>query len=180
MTGKTLLSSQVKGLLSSVSEHGAQHLNEIESDLKQTDALLSEAIDKLCKSFLAIQQAVSDHQATVEQLLSGMPADKASQLQSSQSEIAQHVNAAVTGLQFQDMTSQLFARTVRRVTGLREALEQIGASSSDLPDNNEPGDIVATLESMNTVLNEQSAKLEGLLWKAVCQTHMESGDVELF
>lgn len=180
MTGKTLLSSQVKGLLSSVSEHGAQHLNEIESDLKQTDALLSEAIEKLCRSFLAIQRAVSEHQATVEQLLGGMPVDKAAELQSSQSEITQHVNAAVTGLQFQDMTSQLFARTVRRVTGLRQALEQIGASSSDLQDNGELGDIVATLESMNTALNEQSMKLEGLLWKAVCQTHMESGDVELF
>ena len=180
MTGKTLLSSQVKGLLSSVSEHGAQHLNEIESDLKQTDALLSEAIEKLCRSFLAIQQAVSDHQATVEQLTAGLPVEKAAELQSSQSEIAQHVNAAVTGLQFQDMTSQLFARTVRRVAGLREALKQIGTGSLNLQDNGEPGDIVTTLESMNKVLNEQSAKLEGVLWKAVCQTHMESGDVELF
>jgi hypothetical protein len=37
-------------------------------------------------------------------------------------EVSHHVNAAVTGLQFQDMTSQLLERIVRRVIGLREAL----------------------------------------------------------
>ena len=48
-----------------------------------------------------------------------------------------------------------------------------------------PGDVdqnqlQALLEQANASLKMQSAKLENELWKAVRQTHMESGDVELF
>jgi len=41
-------------------------------------------------------------------------------------------------------------------------------------------DMAALLNDLNKALDEQSAKLESVLWKAVSQTHMESGDIELF
>ncbi|MGZ3159248.1 MAG: chemotaxis protein, partial [Burkholderiaceae bacterium] len=95
-------------------------------------------------------------------------------------EIGQHVNAAVTGLQFQDMTSQLIGRTVRRVTGVREVLTLVGQSSSGVMPESDAEEIVAFLNDINKVMEEHSTKLESVLWKAVRQTHMESGDVELF
>lgn len=181
MTREKVLGSQVKHLLSNLSGHGTQHLTEVETDLVQTSILLGEAIEKLGASFMAIHEAVSAQQQTIDLLLSGatLTPDMAEKLKARQGEISQHVNAAVTGLQFQDMTNQLIGRTVKRVTGLREVLDGVGSGSSGISESNAE-EIVESLSSINKVLEEQSAKLESALWKAVCQTHMESGDIELF
>jgi hypothetical protein len=54
MTIKNSLALEIKKLLTGLSEHGSQHLSEIETDLVQTNILLSEAIEKLSASFMAI------------------------------------------------------------------------------------------------------------------------------
>ena len=58
MTIKNSLALEIKKLLTGLSEHGSQHLSEIETDLVQTNILLSEAIEKLSASFMAIHAAV--------------------------------------------------------------------------------------------------------------------------
>ncbi|QDZ28150.1 chemotaxis protein [Noviherbaspirillum sp. UKPF54] len=181
MTREKMLGSQVKHLLSNLSDHGTQHLTEVETDLVQTSILLGEAITKLGGSFMAIHEAVTAQQETIDLLLSGAKPtpEIAEKLKAKHGEISQHVNAAVTGLQFQDMTSQLIGRTVTRVIGLREVLSGVGSGSSGISENSAE-EIVETLKGINKVLEEQSVKLESALWKAVCQTHMESGDIELF
>lgn len=182
MTTEKLLGSQVKHLLSNLSDHGTQHLTEAETDLVQTDFLLGEAIEKLSASFMAIHAAVSAQQEAIDSLLAGAKSasEIADNLKARQAEIGKHVNAAVTGLQFQDMTSQLINRTIRRITGLRDVLGGIGSNSSGMPSESNPQQIIETLNDMNKALEEQSIKLESALWKAVSQTHMESGDIELF
>lgn len=181
MAREKMLGSQVRHLLSNLSDRGTQHLTEVETDLVQTSVLLGEAIEKLGTSFMAIHEAITAQQQTIDMLLSGVKPtpEMAEQLKAKHGEIGQHVNAAVTGLQFQDMTNQLLSRTVTRVIGLREVLGGIGTGSSTISEGNAE-EIIATLGSINTLLEEQSAKLESALWKAVCQTHMESGDIELF
>jgi hypothetical protein len=182
MTRKDLLGSQVKRLLSGLSDHGSQHLTEVETDLVQTTYLLSEAIEKLGASFMAIHEGVSAQQETVDMLLSGatMTPDMESRLRALQGEVALNINAAVTGLQFQDMTSQLIGRTVRRIAGLRDVLSAVGSSGAMMAADGKPEEIVALLADINKALEDQSTKLESVLWKAVSQTHMESGDIELF
>lgn len=181
MKKNKLLGSQVKNLLSNLSDHGTLHLTEVETDLMQTSFLLGEAIEKLGASFMAIHEAVTAQQDSIDLLLSGTrpTPDLIEQVKAKHAEIGAHVNAAVTGLQFQDLTNQLLGRTVRRVTGLREVLDGIGSGSAEISETNAE-EIIATLTAINKVLEEQSVKLESALWKAVCQTHMESGDIELF
>lgn len=181
MAREKLLGSQVKHLLSNLSDHGTQHLTEVETDLVQTSLLLGQAIEKLAASFMAIHEAVTAQQETIDLLLSGATPtpEIAGALKEKQSEIGQHVNAAVTGLQFQDMTNQLLGRTVTRVCGLREVLGGVGSGSSAISESNAE-EIVTALNGINRALEEQSTKLESALWKAVCQTRMESGDIELF
>lgn len=176
------MGSEVKQLLSGISDHGAQHLNEVETDLAQTSFLLGEAIEKLAASFMAIHAAISAQQALVDLLVaSAAPAPEiAVRLQAMQGEIGRHVNAAVTGLQFQDMTSQLIDRTVKRVVGFRDVLGMLGASGEAAPPESETAEIVDLLANINELLQEQSTRLESVSWKAVSQTHMESGDIELF
>jgi methyl-accepting chemotaxis protein len=180
MTRTTSLGSELRLLLCNLSEHGAQHLTEIETDLAQTNFLLGEAIEKLGASFMAIHEAIATQQRMVESVLSSaMLAPQISEdLKAQHAEIARHVSSAVTGLQFQDMTSQLIGRTVKRVTGLREVLNGVGSSA--VPAGTAAEEIIEALNGINAMVEQQSVKLESELWKAVCQTHMESGDVELF
>jgi molecular chaperone DnaK (HSP70) len=182
MASKTMLGCQLKRLLSNLSDRGTRHLSEVETDLEQTSFLLNGAIGKLGASFSAMHAAVAAQQEAVDALLAGATptSEMVESLKAGRAEIDRHVNAAVTGLQFHDMTSQLIGRTVRRIDGLRNVLGHIGASGTDMPADNDTKELVAALDRINSVLEQQSRELENALWKAVNQTHMESGDVELF
>lgn len=182
MTSKKMLGSQVKRLLSGVSDHGKQHLIEVETDLVQTAFLLGEAIEKLGASFFALHAAVIAQQNEVDLLLADLDGDdpKMQRLRLIQEEIVQHTNGAVTGLQFQDLTSQLLARTVQRIIGLRNVLSSLEVDGSDLPNDGEEDEIVVKLNSINKHLEAQSSELKDLLRKAVHQKDMDSGDIEVF
>jgi hypothetical protein len=182
MARDNLLGSQVKQLLSGVSDHGIYHLAEIETDLAQTTILLAEAIEKLGASFMAVHAAVCAQQETVDLMLSGVaPAPElAAKLVASRTEIGQHVNAAVTGLQFQDMTAQLISRAMARIAGLRDVLDTLGNGGADLIPDSESAEIEALVKSVNELIKEKSLKLGSASWKAVSQKHMDSGDIELF
>jgi hypothetical protein len=182
MPKKKLLGIQVKHLLSGVSDHGTQHLAEVEADLVQTALLLGEAIEKLGVNFMAIHAAVCAQQETVNLLLSGKvpTSEYAEKLKEVDGEIGKRVNAVVTSLQFQDLTSQLIGRTVMRVTKLREYLDTLGSSCAVMLPDSDCDEIVNLLGQLNETLAAQSVELHSILRKAVTQTHMESGDIELF
>jgi hypothetical protein len=182
MTRKKILGSHVKRLLSGVSDHGRRHLSEVETDLLQTELLLEEAVDKLTHSFMAIHSAVGARQDAINRLLAGAApsAQDCAQLSGMSGEIGQHVNTAITSMQFQDMTSQLIERTLKRVTGLREFLGTLGAHGDDILPESGSEEIVDRLGKVSMALAIQSLELRSVLRKAVNQRHLESGDIELF
>jgi hypothetical protein len=182
MTRKKVLGAHVKRLLSGVSDHGKRHLTEVETDLIQTQLLLEEAIDKLTDSFMAIHGAVNSRQETINLLLAGgtPSADERARLEQMAGEVGAHVNAAITSMQFQDMTSQLIDRTLKRVTGLREFLGTLGAYGADVLPESGSEEIVELLGKVSMALAIQSLELRSVLRKAVNQQHMDSGDIELF
>ena len=177
-----MLGSQVKRLLSGVSDHGRQHLLEVETDLVQTAFLLGEAIEKLASSFFALHSALTAQHSEVELLLSDLDSQdpRMNRLRSIQEDINSQVNGAVTGLQFQDLTSQLLARTVQRIIGLRQVLNALESDSSILPNEGSQDDIVIMLNDINKHLEAQSLELKDILRKAVHQKDMDSGDIEVF
>lgn len=182
MANNKILAPQLKDLLSGVSNHGNQHLLEVEVDLIQTTTLLGEAIDKLVTSFIAIHEAINFQQETVNLLLSGkQPSlEDIERLKDIHSEVGRHVNAAVTSMQFQDMTNQLIGRTVKRVVGLRDALASLGSTSAQMLPESGGEEIIVFLNELNKALVTQSIELEGALRKVVSQSKMDSGDIELF
>ena len=182
MSANNLMGPQIKRLLAGLAVHGNQHLTEIETDLLQNNFLLDQAITKLGASFLAMHEAVQTQQGAVSHLVAGgePTPEIAAQLQQLAVQIDQHVNAAVTGLQFQDMTHQLISRTLRRVVGLRCVMDMLGEGAVQLPLDGTFDEAMAALRSINRTLDAESTRLESDLWKAVSQTHMESGDIELF
>ena len=182
MEMKTLPITELRSLLAAVSDHGKQHLVEVESDLQQTTFLLTEAIEKLGASFMAIHETVSKQQEVLSTLIKHHQLEQADggELQQLEQKIAQEVNSAVTGLQFQDMTSQLIARTIKRVNGLKELLEELASHADEIEPNHEHEEIAKFLEGISHTLNTGSHALSGGLRRSVNQQDMATGDIELF
>jgi hypothetical protein len=182
MTRKKILGSHVKRLLSGVSAHGGRHLDEVETDLMQTERLLEEAVERLTSSFMAIHHTVDARQRSINLLLAGdgVSAEEGARLGEMSSEIGQHVNAAITSMQFQDMTSQLIDRTLKRVTGLRDFLGTLSAHGDDLLPESSNDEVVERLGKVSMALAIQSLELRSVLRKSVNQQHLDSGDIELF
>ncbi|MDP2247354.1 MAG: chemotaxis protein [Nitrosomonadales bacterium] len=177
---------ELRSLLAAVSENVTQHLFEVEADLMQTMFLLNEAIEKLGQNFTAIHQAVSDQQNKLDELLAHQlegPALDAKQVQDirdMRDVIGDEVNAAVTGLQFHDLTSQLLSRTINRVNGLRDLLLALNTHGEVMSADHEHEDIARLLEEMSEGLKLRSVALDGGLRQSVRQQHMGCGEIELF
>ena len=129
---------------------GGSHLEEVERDLAQMNALLEAAIEKLLVSFMAIHRGVASQEAMLRESAVDHPEFSAcsTRMESLRLDIARNVSEAVSGLQFQDMTSQLIQRMATHLSTLRE---EIGGAE---PKKSQP--------------------------RAVSQHHMECGDIELF
>lgn len=102
-------------------------------------------------------------------------------------EVRLHVAAAVTSLQFQDMTSQLLAHLLKRIDAMEGAL---GSLSSITLSSGPAGDVEGHGDSMQNYLERLSGLRRALLEASedirqssrtpVSQTHMTEGEVELF
>jgi hypothetical protein len=182
MSKRKNLGSQVKQLLSGVSDHGVAHLLEVETDLVQTTILLAEAIEKLGENFLDLHSSITSQEAQILELVNTglVPKDNVDKLAKIQTDIAVHINRAVTSLQFQDLTSQLISRTVQRSAGLRELLSTLDVVGNVIPSDGGMDEISQVLTEITDKLEQQSIELKSLLRKTVNQQHLNSGDIELF
>ncbi|MDY7575357.1 chemotaxis protein [Actimicrobium sp. CCI2.3] len=177
------LGQQIRQLLDAVSRQGAGHLAEVETDLAQTALLLTEAIDKLGASFMSIHAVISVQQDAIVHLVhhGAIGYEQREHLQGLQNEIDRHVNAAVTGLQFQDMTSQLLQRTLGHVSSLRGMIDVLGETATAIGPDASADEVTTQLTiASNEVATCRVLLEDAQLRKAVRQTHMESGDIELF
>jgi hypothetical protein len=174
---------EFKRLLLDVASGSGLQLSEVETDLVQTNLLLNEAITKLSNSFLDLHKAVAAQQTIVTMIVAQQSAVtplQIDELKQNQQEIDIQVNSAVTGLQFQDMTSQLIERTLKRVIGLRDVLGFLSSNSWDVAPDTDLQEMHAMLQDINQTMETRLINLENGLWKAVRQTHMSSGDIDLF
>lgn len=177
MTEKTTVAIDVKQLLCGVTGQVDRHLAEADSDLHQTSLLLDEAIIKLTASFIAIHAAVGVQQTTMRNMAQNgrfTPEETATSLAQCD-EISRNIDAAMIGLQFQDMTDQLLKRTSQRIAGVRDVCAELRAESEMLTAGTDVDGTEALLRQLNKQLHKRSDALHKKMWKAVCQTHMESG-----
>jgi len=182
MEMKTLPITELRSLLAAVSDHGKQHLLEVEADLLQTTLLLSEAIEKLGASFMAVHETVARQQQVLDTLMAAhqFGKEELEQLEACEQKIGDEVSAAVTALQFQDLTSQLIARTIKRVNGLKGLLQELAAHGDEMEPSREHEEISKFIEEMSHSLHVGSHALSGRVLRSVNQQDMTTGDVELF
>jgi chemotaxis regulatin CheY-phosphate phosphatase CheZ len=165
-----------------VAKHGEQHLEEVDADLQQTTFLLNEAIEKLSTSFMGVYSLITEQQELLEAIekAGALNPEHLAQLDRYKESIGAEVNAVVTGLQFQDMTNQLLHRTMKRVNGLKELLQELASHSIEMAADQEHDDIVRFLAHINENLDASSHALSGNLRKSVGQRDMATGDIDLF
>jgi hypothetical protein len=94
--------------------------------------------------------------------------------------IAEEVGVAVTGLQFQDITSQLITRAIKRVSGLKELLQELDMHGDKIDTQYEHNEVAKILDEMSSSLHTGSHALSGGLRRSVEQQNMASGEIELF
>lgn len=178
----TLPIKEVRNLLSSVIEHGQQHLSEIEADLSQTTYLLTHAIDNLSNSFLSVHAAIVEQQKTLDLLLTKYDLTDAEfkEIEAFNHAIGDQVGSAITGLQFQDITSQLIARAIKRIEGLKTLLDELHVDEEIEHAQTEHDAITHMLEGLNQSLHAGSHALSGGLRRSVDQKSMGAGDIDLF
>ena len=162
-------------LLNDVSAEGITHLDEVQADLAQTRLLLAEAIERLSAGFSALHSAVAAQGEAAQALRDGAGDAECARLHAAGANIERQVQAMVTALQFEDMTSQLIAHAGRRVVGLRGILADMADGARELA----AGDL-EQMERLRAALAAQSRELDGQLMRSVDQRHMESGDITLF
>ena len=178
----SLLARGVQKLLTAVSAQSIDHLAEVDTDLEQASLLISEAIEKLAANFLAIHAAAAEQQAIIDAVLSSTAAstENRRKLATLRNDIGVYANAAITGLQFQDITSQLIDRSRKRIRGLHDTFGVLAAAAAQLSEQSGADELATQLDRAREDVSKQSSLLDGALHKAVSQTHLESGDVELF
>ncbi len=170
---------ELQRLLSRVSEHGSQHLTDAEADLEQTLHLLEQAIKTLSAGFIQINQLVQQQQRLFDVKLEQYGIDNRYQpdLTALQEKIQQNINTVITGLQFQDLTSQLITRSMKRIAGLRDLLTTLASDECTFEQFDSAEHM---LENMHTSLNLKSGALKDGLFQEVNQKHMQSGEIEMF
>jgi methyl-accepting chemotaxis protein len=100
-------------------------------------------------------------------------ADLATKIDQHASQVSVEVNAAVTALQFQDMSSQLIDHAQSRINNVAQLVEVI---SNQIQQST---DLVSGLSQARTVMRSKS-EVESNRNHPVKQESMSSGDIELF
>lgn len=154
------LQTAVIELLHSQSALIHTHLTEATQELEQIKQILDQAVIKLEQSFHGIHYGLEQ---------------KNSLNHSQQTLLNQHLNQAIIGLQFHDLTSQLLERSQSRLQGLTEIL-----SHSALPEFNSDQDGLLYLQKIQTNQQQLSDGLQGGFKLSLLLEPMEIGDVELF
>lgn len=154
---------QLNKLHTIVVEESHKHINEVQNDLEQVNFLLREAINELTKSFCSLQVAIDERQKIL-----ASPHDASETLREVNDKIKYYTGNAVTALQFEDMTRQLNERSSRRLEGLKSALSLLISEHEVEP------------KKMSAVFSHKSLELTNELTKSVHQTHLKSGESEIF
>lgn len=103
-------------------------------------------------------------------------AKNAVELNHSNGRVEQNVAAAVSTLQFQDMSSQLIGHAQLRLQAMREVAGQIGASAVAASQI----DYLAQLDQCNRSLHDHVVSLDQKKTNPVAQENFNNGDIEMF
>jgi methyl-accepting chemotaxis protein len=173
--GFAVVADEVRNL----SQRTNQFSHEIRAHMDQVDGSLGRAHESIyavasmdMNFALQSKQRVQDTMLRLETINHAM-ADAARGIDAHAAEVASEVNAAVTALQFQDLSSQLIGHAQVRLEALSDGVHGVARSFASAMDMNAA---MATARERVAALSN----LDNTRFNPVKQESMNSGDIELF
>ncbi len=182
--GFAVVADEVRSL-SNRSDHFSNQIRSHMTGVHESVSAAEQAINQLASKDMnfALQNKtrVQEMMESIQKINQEMT-DAVSELQGISTEIEQHVNVAVTSLQFQDLTTQLIGHIDRRVDTLENIMGSVAAIQ--LEDGNPNGDAAQEcrqrLRRFKEAIMEAAKLIEQIRHNPVSQQEMASGDIELF
>jgi len=153
-------------LLANLTSLVDSHVGEAAADLRQTGLILDDAILKLNTSFHGIHE--------------GLEYCLDTEMGGQMEVLMRHLQQAIIGLQFHDITTQLLQRATARLDGVCHILLTIEALKSIPNADPKPDEIFLHLQEVDQTLAQLNENLQSRFVQSLPQQHLESGDVQLF
>ena len=173
--GFAVVADEVRALSQRTNQFSGEirgHMDQVHGSLNAAHESIYAVASMDMNFALTSKQRVQDTMARIEKM-NGIMAASARQIDVHAGQVGMEVNAAVTALQFQDMTSQLIGHAQTRIEALRVAAEESAAAFA----SGEGG--CKGLEQARQRMHAL-AELDRIQMTPVKQKHLGSGDVELF
>lgn len=162
-----------------LSQRTNQFSHQIRSHMAQVRGSIDEAHEAIyavasidMNDALRSKQEIQDTMARLERLNAEM-ADAARNIDQHAESVGREVNAAVTALQFQDITSQLISHALASIEALRVAAEESAAAFAGAEEVAKG--LARAKERLHALAEADRARLN-----PVKQESMDAGDIELF
>ncbi|NQD93656.1 methyl-accepting chemotaxis protein [Pseudomonas sp. CrR25] len=168
--GFAVVADEVRALSnrsSSFSEAIRTHINTVYTELQQADAAISQLAAKDMSFAMTSKKQTQTMLEELEQM-NGATVTAVAELEQISRTFAADVNAAVTALQFQDLSSQLLAQVCKHAA----KLEQLSDNLEGVAELNH--------EAQQDHLDNQHRQLNSHLHNPVSQTSMHAGEIDLF
>lgn len=178
---------ELLGLFDDLARENRDELHASHGDLDRVKALLRHAIDELVQRFGEMNTHIQAQHHLVQTIVAAIPADArqtpatpggraaeaARQIDTHARQVTAGVNAAVTALQFQDLTSQLIGHAQQRILNIDSLVPRLADSLR------QPMPLADGLRAARGWLREH-ARHEAQRGHPIRQESMRSGDIELF
>ncbi|SEG22027.1 methyl-accepting chemotaxis protein [Oceanospirillum linum] len=176
--GFAVVADEVRSL-SKKTTHFSDQIRGLMTDLHSSFSNADTSIQKISSVDMGF---ASESKRRIEQVLSQLEQinHESSEALALQSELAveveANINLATTGLQFQDMTSQLLDHTDTRLDAIHELMNDL----SHLTQKNSAYSSEEVLRHIREKLQATRSKIDSMKHNPVSHGSMDSGDIELF
>ncbi|MBB1486840.1 methyl-accepting chemotaxis protein [Oceanospirillum sediminis] len=176
--GFAVVADEVRSL-SQKTTHFSDQIRSLMSDLHASFNNADTSIQKISSVDMGF---ASDSKKRIETVMSRLEEinHESAMALSSQSvlanEVDEHISQATTGLQFQDMTSQLLDHTKTRLDMIHDLMEELGHMTRN-DGGDTPHDITNHIRQR---LKDTQEKIDNMKHSPVAHEDMGSGDIELF
>ena len=176
--GFAVVADEVRSL-SQKTTHFSDQIRSLMTDLHSSFSNADTSIQRISSVDMGF---ASESKRRIEQVLEQLEriSHESSEALSSQSvlaaEVEENINQATTGLQFQDMTSQLLDHTETRLDVIHDLMDDLAQLTKE--DSARTADEI--LLHIREKLQEARTKIDNMKHSPVAHGNMDSGDIELF
>ena len=177
--GFAVVADEVRNLsnrTSNFSQKIGEQVRNIEAEITKAESSINAMASQDLVSALGVKQEVERTISELDQVNARMNM-AAGEVSAIAEEVGQHVNAAVTNLQFQDLTTQLIAHARRQNEAIRAVLQELGDLGERMRLTATGPAIDASVDALDRALADAHATAERT---PVRQQAMATGAVDLF